>query len=177
MSKIKPKTPEQLDKLKKANKTDLCLILKINRSNLYSHLRKPDAPQPNKKKLYPVEAVKEFVAAQQEMSHNGDGGVGNPVMVDAKTRRAVAQAEREERKNAEEDGELINIHEVIDWIFEQNNGTKKRLLAAPAEMAPKLVRKTRPQAFKILTAFMRDIITDIAEYDPKAKKKKGTRVK
>ena len=90
--------------MKTPNKAELARLCGISRQAISKHLRKPDAPRPDRQGRYDVAKVKAFLAERAELNTARPGGS----YADALARRTEAQAKLAELDLDEREGRVID---------------------------------------------------------------------
>lgn len=146
------------------NVNELCEILDFRRQQ-YSRWRTlAGAPTKSAKGLYDVEAWRSFLKREGLAKDTPEESSEKQELELERLRIQCSELAmtRDERR-----GELVRVDDVTRYIEEQFGGLKKKLLALPASIAPRLVRMKKTQTVaRELKRAITDLLRSVADYDP-----------
>jgi hypothetical protein len=125
---------------------------------------------------YDLDRVREqFIRHLSKMAagRNDSGGV----LAEARARQAVARAEREERSNVVERGEVANLALIVQYLKNEFLTLRARMLNLPGELAYAVADRPQDEVYHVLDDKIREVLEWIADPDHAAKQAAAAGIK
>ncbi|MCW1988685.1 phage terminase Nu1 subunit (DNA packaging protein) [Bradyrhizobium diazoefficiens] len=112
---------------------------------------------------YDLEEVRREVLAHLRSVAAGRGGAGGNKLTDERTRLLAAKRRREERRDAFEAGQLVELESVCRSLEQTLVGMRNRLLNLPGETAYLLALRRQEECFQVVDDAVRAALEEIAD--------------
>jgi hypothetical protein len=145
--------------MKRLNKTQLAAELELNRATVKAHLRKPNAPKPDKAGLYDLAEVAAFVESEQA----NDDNVQSPELLKQRIEKLRLQNSLL-RKQLAEQGDSVALNQIEPFLAAFLEEVRYSYISLSNALPPALVGKTDMEMLPILRAFHFRRLCDYARF-------------
>lgn len=112
---------------------------------------------------YDLDQVRREVLAHLRSVAAGRGGAAGSRLTEERTRLVAAKRRREERQDAFEAGQLVQLESVCRCLEQSLVGMRNRLLNLPGETAYLLAVRRQEECFKVVDDAVRAALEEIAD--------------
>lgn len=112
---------------------------------------------------YDLDEVRREVLAHLRSIAAGRGGAAGSKLTEERTRLVAAKRRREERQDAFEAGQLVELDAVCRCLEQTILGMRNRLLNLPGETAYMLAMRRQEECFEIVDDAVRAALEEIAD--------------